>query len=414
MGQMTGLLGNNEPPKEQSPPQVANNTGGGVGNMFTGISNQMFKGMSQEQVARLGMGFNSMTLRPDDNLARSFQSTIDSSKATAKATATRNATVDWLRTSVSKKYPNGRTDLIDMVLKGILSPTAAVDAARTESKPSLLTEKFNKLQTLTDKYGSYDKIPAQYKKLLNVSADEATFIQKWEFYQDQGGTKSYDEYLTMNSPGTTISIGDKEENAFWTAMNAAAVTEITAWSKESGDSFQNIVKLKDALKALQDPNQMLTGAIIGQMPDFFQAFLNPKAIDVRESVESVVQRNLKAVLGAQFTEKEGERLIKRAYNPTLSPEINARRLGLLIEQMESSANMQQARYDWMMSPESGGSMRGFTGEMPTFSDFWTILSRNQIGDVICDNGVGTAKQCYEYIGGDDADENSYKLTSETK
>ena len=42
-------------------------------------------------------------------------------------------------------------------------------------------------------------------------------------------------------------------------------------------------------------------------PDLVNAFINPGATDVRENIESVVQRNLKAVLGAQFTEKEGER-----------------------------------------------------------------------------------------------------------
>ena len=88
-----GLLGNQD---EQQPTQTAsNNTNqgfGGVGGLVSGVSNQLFKGMSKEQVARLGIGFNSMTLEPNASLASSFQSTIDNE--TKKTN--RNATVDAL------------------------------------------------------------------------------------------------------------------------------------------------------------------------------------------------------------------------------------------------------------------------------------------------------------------------------
>ena len=60
LGQMTGLLGDNKKPEQQAMPQ-ANNTQQGFGcfgGIVSNVSNQMFKGMSQEQVARLGQGFN--------------------------------------------------------------------------------------------------------------------------------------------------------------------------------------------------------------------------------------------------------------------------------------------------------------------------------------------------------------------
>jgi len=79
LGQMTGLLGDNKQPEQQAMPQ-ANNTQqgfGGFGGIVSNVSNQMFKGMSQEQVARLGQGFNSMTLRPDQGMHQAFQNRID-------------------------------------------------------------------------------------------------------------------------------------------------------------------------------------------------------------------------------------------------------------------------------------------------------------------------------------------------
>ena len=78
MGGGKGLLNDKEP---QQPTQTAsNNTNqgfGGVGGIVSGVSNQLFQGMSQEQVARLGIGFNSMRLEPDANLAKSFQVNLD-------------------------------------------------------------------------------------------------------------------------------------------------------------------------------------------------------------------------------------------------------------------------------------------------------------------------------------------------
>ena len=78
MGGGKGLLNDKEP--EQPTQTASNNTNqgfGGVGGIVSGVSNQLFQGMSQEQVARLGIGFNSMRLEPDANLAKSFQSTIE-------------------------------------------------------------------------------------------------------------------------------------------------------------------------------------------------------------------------------------------------------------------------------------------------------------------------------------------------
>jgi hypothetical protein len=104
------------------------------------------------------------------------------------------------------------------------------------------------------------------------------------------------------------------------------------------------------------------------------AFTNPNALQSREQVEEVVQRNLRAVLGAQFTEKEGERLISRAYNPRLPPEQNARRLRRLFLQMESSAQQKQQMVDYA---NQNGTLRGYQGKMPSISDFYKAIEGSE-------------------------------------
>jgi hypothetical protein len=104
--------------------------------------------------------------------------------------------------------------------------------------------------------------------------------------------------------------------------------------------------------------QNLTGPLLGMTPDWIGAYVNPEAVDARQKVEEIVQRNLRIILGAQFTQKEGENLIARAYNPSLSEEKNAVRLRALISSMEKMKQAKMRATDYF---EQNGTMKGFKG-----------------------------------------------------
>jgi len=136
LGQLFGGLGGNEKeqqvrmeggwsPPNQQPTQVASNNTqqgqqgqGGFGDIMSGFSNSLFKGMSQEQVARLGIGFNSMTLRPDASLAASFQSTIDN--------ATKKTNLD---ATVQALIKMGKPNLANLVKVGAMPVDTAMTLA---------------------------------------------------------------------------------------------------------------------------------------------------------------------------------------------------------------------------------------------------------------------------------------------
>jgi tetratricopeptide (TPR) repeat protein len=107
------------------------------------------------------------------------------------------------------------------------------------------------------------------------------------------------------------------------------------------DIEKNINTLRSVKKELESGKE-LTGWITGRVPDSIQSVLNPGAVDVRNRVEEVVQRNLRLVLGAQFTQVEGENLIKRAYNPLLDEKTNANRLNALISAMDQALQAKKA------------------------------------------------------------------------
>jgi hypothetical protein len=92
-----------------------------------------------------------------------------------------------------------------------------------------------------------------------------------------------------------------------------------------------------------------------------------EGVNIQEMVESTVQRSLRVILGAQFTEKEGERLIARAYNPKLPPKVNADRVQRLLDQLQRAYDGKREAAAYY---EANGTLQGFRGRTAwRMSDF---------------------------------------------
>jgi len=135
----------------------------------------------------------------------------------------------------------------------------------------------------------------------------------------------------------------------------------------AGGGFADAEKNLDQLREVQsllgkivkgESSENLTGPFLGRVPDFVKAFTHPEAIGARNRVEEVVQRNLRLILGGQFSEEEGKMLIARAYNTNLEEAENAARLGRLVKAMERGleAKMNAGRYF-----EKEGTLAGYKG-----------------------------------------------------
>jgi hypothetical protein len=140
------------------------------------------------------------------------------------------------------------------------------------------------------------------------------------------------------------------------------------------DATKNMSQLKDVQTRLESGNENLTGPVLGMMPDSIKAYTNPGAIDARDTVQEVVQRNLRAILGGQFAAKEGEQLIARAYNPQLEEKENAKRLGRLYTAMDEALKQKQAAADYM---QEYGTIQGFQGKTEwSVADFEKAMEGN--------------------------------------
>jgi hypothetical protein len=161
------------------------------------------------------------------------------------------------------------------------------------------------------------------------------------------------------------------------------------WQAGGGaDTVANLAQIGTVLQRLES-GQPLTGPMVGIQPDFVLALTRPDAAGAKEQVQEVVQRNLRVVLGAQFTEKEGNQLISRAYNPTLPPEKNAARLRKLFQQMALSAEQRQAMVEYY---ETNGTLQGYKGKQPNINDFYKALEVGSSVNTGTNQGLGDAVQ----------------------
>lgn len=114
------------------------------------------------------------------------------------------------------------------------------------------------------------------------------------------------------------------------------------------------------------------------LPDKWASFLRPDFMQTKEAVEEVAQRNLRLILGAQFAEKEGERLISRAYNPNIETKKNAERVRRLTKQIGDAAQAKQKAMDYYGKK---GTLKGFAPGITSFADLQTRMEKDFLAGV---------------------------------
>jgi len=172
----------------------------------------------------------------------------------------------------------------------------------------------------------------------------------------------------QHAPGGGVTVqqaGPEPATKAQDAVDAAFAKDYAEFVTGGGfaDAQKNIGQMKQAVDAIKAPGDMY-GPVRGRLPNVVRNITNPQAINVQEQIEEVVQRNLRVILGAQFTEDEGKRLIARAFNPNLDDATNAARLERLLASMERGLQAKQAAAAYY---ESNGTLRGYKG-----SDLLTI------------------------------------------
>jgi hypothetical protein len=231
-------------------------------------------------------------------------------------------------------------------------------------------------------------------RMTLVQRPDGSVVQVWQdMPMGQGATDASPKGQEIVTPqealsGTTERAGAeaaaKEGGVSLTpgqkAVDTKFADDYVQWQAVGGfaDVQKNLSQLQEVKKRLESGKEQLTGTAVGNTPRAVLAATNPAALDTLEQVEEVIQRNLRLILGAQFTEKEGERLISRGYNPRLGEADNAVRIGRLIQSLEDAAKSKDSAAQYFAE---NGTLAGWTGKLFTMSDFQSAVDAPAETDV---------------------------------
>ena len=168
----------------------------------------------------------------------------------------------------------------------------------------------------------------------------------------------------LAAPQTQAEIVKKSLTPLETKVEEKSAQDLVDFTIGGGfsDVQKGLSQLEIAKQTLmQQPEGKITGKLVGVQDDTgVLKYTNPTAQDTKEQVQEIAQRNLRLILGPQFTAKEGEALINRVYNPALPQSVNVKRLDLLQEQMTSAAKTKQEAVDYY---NTNGTLKGFKGKL---------------------------------------------------
>ena len=99
----------------------------------------------------------------------------------------------------------------------------------------------------------------------------------------------------------------------------------------------NLNNLGEKINILEAGEKNVSGPEIGLTPEILAPILIPDAVAFEDDVRDVVFQSLREKLGAQFTEREGDRLVAAAFNKSLPEEVNIARLRRLYGTIEDAA-----------------------------------------------------------------------------
>lgn len=163
------------------------------------------------------------------------------------------------------------------------------------------------------------------------------------------------------------------------AAERTAGKETAQWlGGDRATALRGVEALRDVQARLESDPDLVNDPVSSSLPDAMRAMTasGRAAIQARETVRQAIQATLRATLGAQFTQQEGESLMARAYDPRLSAKENIERLDRAIIELEdkisakdSLASNKRPAQRAPREPRAGAKVRvrfpdGQTGTIP--------------------------------------------------
>lgn len=220
-------------------------------------------------------------------------------------------------------------------------------------------------------------------------AKQMGIIKEDEAAATRGDYVSPHSGRTFTDPGTDLTKGEETRDKTF-------VKEYEAFETKGGAQTvqKNLTQLSEALSYIRTQN--VSGPIVGladtegSIVGKTVAAFNPQAENAKNLIAEVVQSNLRAVLGGQFAQKEGEQLIARAYNPKLPEGMNVARVERLMLFINEAFRAKQDKIDYF---NQYGTIKGYKGKdivIPSPESFYVGLDKEETSQGGDDDGWGFA------------------------
>lgn len=271
--------------------------------------------------------------------------------------------------------------------QGLSSPTASGSHGETMANvASLLAPEVDAQSKFQDtQENDVNALNMQLAGLSSAQAARRLEILKARQQAEKG--LQVESLRTLSKPLKNQLPTSKGQDAVDRAYSKEYVDFVQTGASDAAKALDELGMARDRLRGYRtdengeqvpidnsDP-RWLTGPIIGNVPKWARDMVIPASSDVQEMVEYTVQRSLRPILGAQFTEREGEKLINRVYNPRLDHNVNAGRLDRLVEQLKRAYEQKQRAASYY---EQHGTLSGYQGKTSwNMSEFMPADEKNQ-------------------------------------
>lgn len=227
----------------------------------------------------------------------------------------------------------------------------------------------NQYQDMINQYKllTRDQISPLEQKKLDLAQ------QRLGLQEQQFNAKQAEKVAKQGKPGEELTKGQEQLDKSFAKQYSEFVTGGGYSSvKKNLGNLQSVI---DRLKEEDD----ITGTVREKLipSDYVRGVVNEEAQDLKDRVEQVIQQSLRQTLGAQFTEKEAQRLIERSYNPKLSDDKNIARLEQSIQEIDEMAKAKQRAADYF---EKYGTLQGYEGELDFYNgeQATNVLPANEV------------------------------------
>lgn len=148
--------------------------------------------------------------------------------------------------------------------------------------------------------------------------------------------------------------------------------------KKQLDTLDNVVNSIDS-------GNVKTGAFSGlvQKTGFTGSLLDPSVRVAQQQIADVVQSTLRPILGSQFTENEGTRILQQSFDPSLPTKENARRVKALKENLIARAKAKDEAIKYF---EENGTLSGFSN--PDYNKTANEMIQDTVGSTAGNKSKG--------------------------